>query len=144
MDIFTPDNRSRIMSLIKGKDTKPEIIVRRYLFSRGLRFRKNDNRLPGHPDIVFPRYKTVVFVNGCFWHGHEACKYYVIPKSNSEFWQAKIQTNISRDVAIYDKLAKQGWAVLVVWGCELKTATREQVLSGLYDRIIGKGNSLNK
>lgn len=144
MDNHTPEQRSYNMSLIHGKDTKPEIIVRKYFFSRGLRFRKNDKRLPGHPDIVFPRYKTVVFVNGCFWHGHKACKYYVIPKSNSEFWQTKIQTNISRDAAIYDKLANQGWTVLVVWGCELKTTTREQVLSGLYDRITGKGNSLNK
>ncbi len=136
MDKVSSQQRSYNMSLIHGQDTKPEILVRKYLFSRGLRFRKNDKRLPGHPDIVFPKYKTVVFINGCFWHGHEGCKYFVMPKSNVEFWQNKIQTNIARDAAIKNKLEKLGWIILVVWECELKARTREQVLSNLYNSII--------
>ena len=128
MDVLTSDQRSYNMSLIHGKDTKPEILVRKYLFNRGLRFRKNDKRLPGHPDIVFPKYKTVVFVHGCFWHGHKGCKYFVMPKTNVELWQNKILANIDRDEAISSLLADLGWTVIVVWECELKTKTREQVL----------------
>lgn len=135
MDRFSSEQRHYNMSLIHGKDTKPEILVRKYLFSRGLRFRKNDKRLPGHPDIVFPKYKTVVFIHGCFWHGHKGCKYFVMPKSNVEFWQNKIQTNIERDAVITNKLETLGWTILVVWECELKTKTREQVLSNLYKKI---------
>lgn len=135
MDVLTSDQRSYNMSLIHGKDTKPEILVRKYLFNRGLRFRKNDKRLPGHPDIVFPKYKTVVFVHGCFWHGHKGCKYFVMPKTNVEFWQNKILANIDRDEAISSKLSDLGWVVIVVWECELKTKTREQVLSNLYNKI---------
>lgn len=135
MDRFTQEQRHYTMSLIHGKDTKPEILVRRYLFSRGLRFRKNDKRLPGHPDIVFPKYKTVVFVHGCFWHGHEGCKYFVMPKSNVEFWQNKIHTNIERDAVITKMLSDSGWTVLTVWECELKPKSREQTLSFLYSSI---------
>ncbi len=89
-DVMTPEQRSRCMAAIKGKNTKPELIVRKYLFSRGLRFRLYVNSLPGKPDIVLPKYKTVIFVNGCFWHGHEGCRYYRLPKTNVEFWQEKI------------------------------------------------------
>ena len=141
MDTRTPEQRSYNMSLIHGKDTKPEILVRKYLFSRGLRFRKNDKRLPGHPDIVFPKYKTVVFINGCFWHGHEGCKFFVMPKSNVEFWQTKIKTNKERDAAITSKLVDLGWAVRVVWECELKTVNaREQTLPALYSIITENSN----
>lgn len=140
MDVLTSDQRSYNMSLIHGKDTKPEILVRKYLFSRGLRFRKNDKRLPGHPDIVFPKYKTVVFVHGCFWHGHEGCKYFVMPKSNVEFWQNKIHTNIERDAKIANKLTNLGWTVHVVWECELKAKTRDRVLSNLYNKIACSGS----
>ena len=135
MDKVTLEQRSYNMSLIHGKATKPEILVRKYLFSRGLRFRKNDKRFPGHPDIVLPKYKTIVFIHGCFWHGHEGCKYFVMPKSNVEFWQNKIQTNIARDAVVKSKLEGLGWNVLVVWECELKKKTREQVLFTLYDKI---------
>ena len=93
-DVMTPEQRSRCMAAIKGKDTKPEMIVRKYLFSRGLRFRVQVKKLPGKPDIVLPKYKTVIFVNGCFWHGHENCKYFRLPKSNVEFWKEKIKRNI--------------------------------------------------
>ncbi len=119
-DVHTPEKRSYNMSRIRGKDTKPEEIVRKYLFSQGFRYRKNDARLPGKPDIVLPKYKTVIFVNGCFWHGHEGCKYFVWPKNNEEFWRTKITGNIQRDEKNYAFLAQLGWKVLVVWECELK------------------------
>lgn len=93
-DVMTPEQRSRCMAAIKGKDTKPEMIVRKYLFSRGMRFRVQVRKLPGNPDIVLPKYKTVILVNGCFWHGHEDCKYFRLPKSNVEFWKEKIKRNI--------------------------------------------------
>lgn len=93
-DVMTPKQRSRCMAAVKGKDTKPEMIVRKYLFSSGMRFRVQVRKLPGNPDIVLPKYKTVIFVNGCFWHGHEDCKYFRLPKSNIEFWKEKIKRNI--------------------------------------------------
>lgn len=93
-DVMTPEQRSRCMAAVKGKDTKPEMIVRKYLFSRGMRFRVQVRKLPGTPDIVLPKYKTAIFVNGCFWHGHEGCKYFRLPKSNVEFWKEKIKRNI--------------------------------------------------
>ncbi len=119
------------MSRIKGKNTKPEEIVRKYLFSKGFRYRKNDKRLPGTPDIVLPKYKTVIFVNGCFWHGHQGCKYYVVPKTNTEFWLNKINTNISRDEAKRKQLEEAGWNVIVVWECELKKNSKNQTLENL-------------
>lgn len=93
-DVMTPKQRSRCMAAVKGKDTKPEMIVRKYLFSSGMRFRVQVRKLPGNPDIVLPKYKTVIFVNGCFWYGHEDCKYFRLPKSNVEFWKEKIKRNI--------------------------------------------------
>ena len=120
MDVHDKETRSYNMSCIKGKGTKPEEIVRKYLFSQGFRYRKNDKRLPGTPDIVLPKYKTVIFVNGCFWHGHKGCKYFVWPKNNAEFWKNKIESNISRDRKKAETLKDQGWKVLVVWECDLK------------------------
>lgn len=96
-DVMTPNQRSRCMAAIKGKDTKPEILVRKFLFSKGLRYRLNNRKLPGSPDIVLKKYKTVIFVDGCFWHGHEGCKYFRLPKSNTSFWETKITQNIERD-----------------------------------------------
>ena len=124
------------MAAIKGKDTKPELIVRKYLFSRGLRFRIQVRKLPGRPDIVLPKYKTVIFVDGCFWHGHEGCKYYRLPKSNIEFWKAKIERNTARDARNEAELRSQGWRVLRVWECDVRTvATRDAYLQRLYDTI---------
>lgn len=135
-DTMTPEQRSRCMAAIKGKDTKPELIVRRYLFSRGLRFRVQVRKLPGNPDIVLPKYRTVVFVNGCFWHGHEGCKYYRLPKSNVEFWKNKIERNMARDVRNEAELKVLGWRVIRVWECDIRTvATRESYLKTLYDTI---------
>lgn len=138
-DVLTPEERSRCMAAIKGKDTKPEMIVRKYLFSRGLRYRVNNRKLPGSPDIVLKKYKTVIFVDGCFWHGHEGCKYFRLPKSNVYFWKHKIAMNIARDYANTVDLKLAGWKVIRIWECEIKTkAKREETLRNLYARIIGK------
>lgn len=118
-DIYTKEKRSEIMSKISGKETKPEILVRQYLFRQGFRYRKNDERLPGKPDIVLPKYKTVIFVNGCFWHGHD-CPAGKLPNTNREFWETKIKSNIERDKRNYEELERAGWKVIVIWQCELK------------------------
>lgn len=114
------------MSHIRGKDTTIETEVRRYLFSNGFRFRKNDKRYPGHPDIVLPKYKTVIFVNGCFWHRHPGCKYAYTPKSNIEFWEKKFEKNVSNDKRDKELLENMGWHVIIVWECELKTEERRK------------------
>ncbi len=116
-DVHTPEQRSYNMSRIRGKNTRPEELVRRYLFAQGFRYRKNDARFPGKPDIVLPKYKTVIFVNGCFWHAHEGCKYFVWPKSNVDFWERKINGNIQRDLRNNQLLSEQGWNVIVIWEC---------------------------
>ena len=108
-------SRSYNMSQIKGKNTKPEEIVRKYLFSHGFRYRKNVAKLPGKPDIVLPKYKTVIFVNGCFWHMHEGCKYFVWPKTNSEFWRKKLEKNVLNDRKNQQQLCEMGWHVIVLW-----------------------------
>lgn len=138
-DIMTKEERSRCMAAIKGKDTKPELLVRRYLFSRGLRFRIHVRSLPGNPDIVLPKYKTVIFVNGCFWHGHEGCRYFRLPKSNVEFWKTKIERNTARDARRESELTALGWRVICVWECEIRNvAMRRERLERLYDDIVGK------
>ena len=136
-DIKSKEDRSRNMSAIKGKDTKPEIIVRKYLFSKGLRYRIHVKKLPGSPDIVLPKYKTVIFVHGCFWHGHEGCKYFKMPKSNEYFWEQKINRNRARDIANEFVLQTEGWRVIRIWECELKKVKdREITLERLYQEII--------
>lgn len=136
MDKHSKETRSYNMSRIKSTNSKPEVLVRKYLFSKGLRYRKNVKELPGKPDIVLPKYKTVVFVNGCFWHGHAGCKYFVVPKTNTEFWVNKINKNIERDNIIYDKLDDMGWNVIVIWECELKSNKKENTLDYLYYNIL--------
>lgn len=131
MDKMTKEQRSRCMASIHSKGTKPELAVRRYLFARGFRYRLNHPRLPGHPDIVMRKYRTVIFVNGCFWHGHEGCKYFVLPKSRTDFWKAKIERNRERDREEQRKLARMGWHCITVWECQLKPKTREQTLLSL-------------
>lgn len=138
-DVMTPEQRSRCMAAIKGKDTKPEMIVRKYLFSRGLRYRVNDRKLPGSPDIVLRKYKTVVFIDGCFWHGHEGCRYYRLPKTNTDFWKHKIYMNMARDYAANVDLELVGWRVIRVWECDIRTkAKREATLERLYRIIVGE------
>lgn len=139
-DVHTPEQRSYNMSRIRGKDTKPEELVRKYLFSQGFRYRKNDARLPGKPDIVLSKYKTVIFVNGCFWHAHEGCKYLVWPKNNKEFWENKIEGNVLRDIKNQEVLADLGWNIVIVWECELKPAIREQTLVKLVEAIRKNGD----
>lgn len=119
---------------IRSTNSKPEEIVRKYLFSQGFRYRKNDKRLSGKPDIVLPKYKTVIFVNGCFWHKHD-CPRFVWPESNKDYWIPKILRNTERDKEIYNILESQGWRVLVVWECELKKKVREDTLRKLCEDI---------
>ena len=135
-DVHSAKVRSYNMSRIRSKDTKPEELVRKYLFSKGFRYRKNDVRLPGKPDIVLPKYKTVIFVNGCFWHGHQGCRYFVWPKNNAEFWKKKIGDNIQRDDKICNLLKELGWNVIVIWECELKPSVAEKTLSTLAYNIV--------
>ena len=137
MDVHDKETRSYNMFCIKGKGTKPEEIVRKYLFSQGFRYRKNDKRLPGTPDIVLPKYRTVIFVNGCFWHGHEGCKYFVWPKNNEDFWKKKIEDNISRDQKSVDLLETQGWNVIIIWDCELKKVSIDETLKTLKENLSG-------
>ncbi len=134
-DVHTPEQRSFNMSRIRSKNTKPEEMVRKYLFSQGFRYRKNDPRLPGKPDIVLPKYKTVIFVNGCFWHGHTGCRYFVWPKNNEDFWKKKINSNIDRDKQVVKRLEDLGWNVIVVWECELKRQVWDDRLSALVNEI---------
>ena len=138
MDVHTRETRSYNMSQIKNKNTKPEEIVRKYLFGRGMRYRKNDKRLPGHPDIVLPKYKTVVFVNGCFWHMHENCRYFKWPENNAEFWKNKLEGNKKRDMENIQRLSESGWKVIVVWECELKKQNRTERLDKLYFEIVNQ------
>lgn len=121
MDTVSKEQRSLNMSHIKGKNTSIEVKVRKYLFHHGFRYRINDKRLPGKPDIVLKKYKTVIFVNGCFWHRHINCKYATIPKTNTEYWQKKFERNIYNDNENYRKLASLGWHVIILWECELKS-----------------------
>ena len=139
MDVHDKKTRSYNMSRIKGKNTKPEEIVRKYLFLQGFRYRKNDKRLPGTPDIVLSKYKTVIFVNGCFWHGHKDCRYFVWPKNNADFWKTKIEANIARDERKKVELEKNGWRVLFVWECDIRNKeTRAAKLDSLKKEIVEK------
>lgn len=141
MDVHDKATRSYNMSRIRSKNTKPEEMVRKYLFAQGFRYRKNDKRLPGKPDIVLPKYKTVVFVNGCFWHMHEGCKYFVWPRNNREFWKNKIEGNAERDKRKKTELELQGWNVITIWECQLKTGLRQETLARVCDEIKAKRES---
>ena len=126
-DVHDKKTRSFNMSMIKGKDTKPEIFVRSFLFKNGYRYRINYTKLPGKPDIVLPKYKTIIFINGCFWHGHENCKYFVIPKTRTEWWINKINKTKERDQNNYRLLIDYGWKVIVIWECDLKHETEKRL-----------------
>lgn len=142
-DVLSKEQRKYNMSRIRGKNTKPEELVRKYLFSKGLRYRKNDKRLPGQPDIVLPKYRTIVFVHGCFWHMHEGCRYFVLPATNTEFWKNKLEGNRERDIKVCQELEDTGWRVLTVWECELKKGRREETLATLYDRLTCQQNCVH-
>jgi len=134
-DVHSKEVRSYNMSCIKSKNTKPEMLVRRFLHKNGLRYRLHVKNLPGKPDIVLPRFKVVIYVNGCFWHGHQLCNSYLKPKSNIEFWNTKIVNNVLRDARNMDLIKIQGWRVFVVWECELKKACIEKTLLNLLTQI---------
>lgn len=127
MDIFSTKKRSQIMSKISGKNTKPEINIRKIAHSLGYRFRLHKKDLPGKPDIVFRKYKKVIFVNGCFWHGHKNCKRSKLPTTNSKFWKDKIEGNKKKDRSNYIRLKKLGWNYLIIWQCKIKTADKEKI-----------------
>jgi DNA mismatch endonuclease (patch repair protein) len=134
-DVHSIEVRSYNMSRIKGKNTKPEVLVRKYLFYQGFRYRLYSKKLPGKPDIVLPKYGTVIFINGCFWHGHEGCPYFVIPKTRTDFWVNKININIQNDRTVSQLLKNMGWKVIIVWECELKKEKREETLCKLVYNI---------
>ena len=117
------------MSRIRGTNTKPELLVRKYLFSQGFRYKINDKKLPGKPDVVLPKYKTVIFINGCFWHGHDGCRYFVVPKTRTEWWLSKIKMTKLNDNINHMALKNVGWKVLIIWECELRPDRRDETLS---------------
>lgn len=135
MDNHSKESRSYNMSRIRSTNNKPEELVRKYLFSKGFRYRKNDRRYPGKPDVVLPKYKTIIFIHGCFWHMHN-CGRFVWPSSNTEYWEKKILGNIRRDEEIIIKLQSDGWKVIVVWECELKKQFRNERLAHLVNEIL--------
>ncbi len=134
-DVHDKATRSYNMTQIKGKNTKPEILVRKFLFSNGFRYRIHDKRLPGKPDIVLPKYKTVIFINGCFWHGHEGCKYFVVPKTKSDWWLEKINKNKNNDQKNFHNLSSIGWNVLCIYECQLKKEAKEKTLNELIANL---------
>ncbi|MDZ7648254.1 MAG: DNA mismatch endonuclease Vsr [Cytophagales bacterium] len=136
MDVHEPEVRSYNMSQIKGKNTKPEILVRKFLFSKGFRYRLHIKTLSGKPDIVLPKYKTVIFVHGCFWHGHEGCKYFVVPKTRTDWWLNKINTNKRNDEKAIAVLNKDNWKIITLWECELRTITIQSTLDKLYSKLL--------
>jgi len=137
-DVHSPTIRSYNMSRIKGKDTKPEFLVRRFLHSKGLRYRLHSKTLQGKPDIVLKKYKTVVFINGCFWHGHKNCRYFILPKTRTEWWSNKIEGNKRNDKKNISVLRKSDWRIYNIWECQLKRNNKDKNLNALYQKIINQ------
>ena len=135
-DIHDIETRSYNMSRIRASDTKPELIVRRFLFSCGIRYRLHSKYLPGKPDIVLASYKTVIFINGCFWHGHDGCNYFSLPKTRSQWWNDKIQNTVKRDKQNIKTLTNDGWNVITAWECELKKVNRASTLNKIFELIM--------
>lgn len=138
-DVHTPEQRHRNMVAIHSSSTKPELKLRRALWRLGFRYRVNDKRLPGSPDIVLPKYRTVIFVHGCFWHGHKDCKNASTPKTNTDFWKAKITRNQERDQEVWRQLEAKGWSVIIVWECQLKKAVLDETISRVEAEILRNG-----
>lgn len=134
-DIHSPATRSYNMSKIKSKNTKPELVVRKFLFANGFRYRLYVKYLAGKPDIVLKKYKTVIFINGCFWHGHKNCPYFIIPKTRTTWWTDKIITNIKRDKQHYEILNKEGWNIITIWECQLKKKVINKTLNDLLVKL---------
>lgn len=135
-DVHDKATRSYNMSKINGKNTKPEIIVRKFLFAKGFRYRLHDKKLPGKPDIVLPKYKTVILIHGCFWHGHADCRYFVVPKTRTKWWLNKINTNKANDEKALQALEESGRNVIVIWECELKPNVVNQTLNSLLKKFF--------
>lgn len=142
-DVHDKLTRSFNMSQIKGKDTKPEMLVRKFLHSQGFRYKLHDKKLPGKPDLVFPKFKTVIFIHGCYWHGHDNCKYFVEPKTRTAWWLNKIQGNKQRDLDNFLKIRAEGWKVIIIFECELKSIKRMKTLSKIIKQLnkISNGNT---
>ena len=134
-DVHTKKQRSYNMSRIKGKNTKPEMLVRKFLHANGYRYKLHDKKLPGKPDIVLPKYHTVIFVHGCFWHGHANCKYFVVPKTRTQWWTDKINGNKANDEKAMRALKKDGWKVITVWECDLKPVKVEKMVASLLKNL---------
>lgn len=134
-DVHSKAIRSYNMSRIRSMNTKPEMLVRKFLHAQGFRYKLHDKKLPGKPDIVLPKYKTVIFIHGCFWHGHDKCKYYVVPKTRTEWWLNKINTNSSNDIKAIKALKKDGWRIITVWECDLKLPKVIKTLSSLLKKL---------
>lgn len=141
-DVHDKQTRSYNMSQIKGKDTKPEILVRKFLFANGFRFRLHDKKLSGKPDIVLQKYKSAIFVHGCFWHGHENCKYFVVPKTRTKWWLKKINGNQDKDLENFSRLTQEGWRVFTVFECQLKPhlidRTLKKTITKLSNNIVAQ------
>jgi DNA mismatch endonuclease (patch repair protein) len=143
-DVHSRTVRSYNMSRIRGKDTKPELLVRKFLFANGFRYRLHDKKLPGKPDIVLPRYRTVIFVHGCFWHGHAGCRYFVVPKTRTEWWLEKIGRNIQLDKKYKHALENDNWQVIILWECELRPAMLNETLNKLSLSLNKQRKNSNK
>lgn len=139
---MTPEQRFKCMSHNRAKNTGPELILRQALWRQGYRYRINEKHLPGRPDIVLPKYRTTIFIHGCFWHGHKDCKYYTVPKTNKEFWVAKVARNKERDQEVWRKLEALGWSVIIVWECQLKKSVLEETVKWVADEIRHNGELL--
>lgn len=134
-DVHSKETRSYNMSRIRSKNTKPEMLVRKFLFSNGFRYRLHDKKLPGKPDIVLPKFKTIIFIHGCFWHGHKGCKYFVIPKTRTEWWINKISGNKKNDLITQQLLKDLGWNVLEIWECDLKPKDKQVFLIWILNKL---------
>ena len=135
-DVHDKKTRSFNMSQIRAKNTKPEMLVRRFLHAQGFRYKLHDKKLPGKPDLVLPKYKTLIFIHGCFWHGHEGCRYYVVPKTRTDWWVNKINTNKANDTKAIKALKKNGWKIINVWECDLKANKLSTTLAKLPVKIL--------
>lgn len=140
-DSLSFDQRHHNMSAIHSASTHPELTLRHSLWHQGFRFRINDKSLPGRPDIVLPKYRTVIFVHGCFWHGHKNCRYYTVPKTNTEFWVTKVARNRERDQEVWRKLEANGWNVIIVWECQLKKSSFDKTIEQVTADIIRNGDN---
>ena len=142
-DNLSPTQRHRNMVAIHSSNTKPEVTLRRALWKKGFRYRVNDTLLPGTPDIVLPKYRSVIFVHGCFWHGHKGCKNYTVPKTNTDFWVAKIARNHERDQEVWRQLEAKGWSVIVVWECEVKKSVLNETTNRIVEEIRRNGEAFH-